>query len=254
MGSDNQCWIYYLRRFDQRRYLCLLEWIGSFAGSSSGNRFTYFPSSQFNRPCFVQYAPGYVNAVLPIPNPDNSGSYLYATSGDVGWNKNNNVFLARIPLATILTSLSGSLAAASTAGNWQFYMSTGCAGGDGTNSACWTSDVDLCDADIPAFPMCWRRIHDDLPGRRSNRWAWESWYYPTEFGGPAGGFSRTQAAMASASLQFESLSIAINPLALQRDRVHNRFTPVAAYYNPRHPFPSSLAARWRLYGHGGSFG
>ena len=41
-----------------------------------------FNSVNFGAPCFVQYANGYVNSTLPTPNPDLSGTYLYAISND----------------------------------------------------------------------------------------------------------------------------------------------------------------------------
>jgi hypothetical protein len=166
-----------------------------FSGSLQPVASPTFNAQQFGNPCFVQYAPGYANSTLPVSNPDNSGAYLYAISNDGGWNYGSNVYLARIPLATIETSLGGSLAAASTAGNWQFYISTGCAGGDGTNSACWTSTLASA---TPIFNLpneLGRSAMTYLP--TTNRYVLQSWYYPTN-NGPTSG-TQTQAQLATTS-------------------------------------------------------
>lgn len=192
-----------------------------------------FPTAQFGSPCFVQYAPGYVNSTLPTPNPDNSGSYLYAVSNDVAWNTGNNIYLARIPLSTILTSLGGTLAAASTGSNWQYYISTGCAGGDGTNNSCWTSTLASA---TPIFTMAnklGRSAMIYLPA--TNRYLLSSWYYPTLVGPISG--SQTQGVMATAS-EFEFIDCA-KPWSCT-SVVSSPDFGAAAYYNPTIE-PSSLA-------------
>ena len=155
-----------------------------------------FNSEQFGSPCFVQYAPGYVNSGLATPNPDGSGSYLYAISNDGGWNTGSNIYLARIPLATILTSLSGSPAAASTASNWQFYVSTGCTAGNGLLSGCWTSTLASATPIFTLTNQVGRAHMTYLPA--TNRYVLQTWYYPTMVGTRHPGH-KAEAAMASAS-------------------------------------------------------
>lgn len=162
-----------------------------------------FPTQQFSNPCFIQYAPGYVNSTLPTPNPDNSGTYLYAVSNDGGWNTGGNVYLGRIPLATIETSQGGSLAAASTASNWQFYVSTGCSGGDGMNNSCWTSTLTSATPIFTLPNQLGRSAMTYLPG--SNRYVLQSWYYPTN-NGPAAS-TQTEARLAFTS-QWEFIDCA----------------------------------------------
>jgi hypothetical protein len=192
-----------------------------------------FSTEQFGSPCFVQYAPGYQNATLPTPNPDNSGSFLYATSNDGGWNGGSNIYLARIPLATIETSLGGSLAAASVPGNWQFYISTGCAGGDGTNSACWTSTLTSA---TPIFSLpnkLGRSSMTYLPA--TNRYEISTWFYPTTNGPTRTTQAQTQM---SATSQFEFIDCA-KPWSCT-GVVSTIDYPTAGYYNPA-VVPPSLA-------------
>jgi hypothetical protein len=157
-----------------------------------------FNSSNFGAPCFIQYAPGYVNSTLPTPNPDNSGSYLYVISNDGDINMGSNIYLARIPLSTILTSLSGSLSAASTPGSWSFYNSAGCAGGDGTNSACWGAIGSA----TPIFTLTnklGRSAMTYLPS--TNRYVMTTWNWPIGYGPTSGSVTEAQIA-ATSQLEF----------------------------------------------------
>ena len=157
-----------------------------------------FNSSNFGAPCFIQYAPGYVNTTLPISNPDNSGSYLYAISNDSAINTGSNIYLGRIALATIETSLGGSLAAASTAANWQFYNSAGCSGGDGTNSACWG----VLGSATPIFTLAnklGRSAMTYLPA--TNRYVITTWNWPLGYGPTSGSVTENQIA-ATSQLEF----------------------------------------------------
>lgn len=192
-----------------------------------------FNSQQFGSPCFIQYAAGYVNSTLPTPSPDNSGTYLYATSNDGGWNAGSNVYLARIPLATIEVSLGGSLAAASVPANWQFYNSLGCAGGDGMNSACWISALASATPIYTSANKAARSQMTYLPA--TNRYILGEWYFPL-MGGPTK-LTQTQAiAVMSSQLQYIDCA---KPWLCTGVVSTNDF-PIQGYYQPT-IVPNSLA-------------
>jgi hypothetical protein len=147
-----------------------------------------FTANTFGSPTFIQYPASYCGT-----GPDGSASYLYAISNDLAWNTGSNVYLARTPCATILTSLGGSPAAASVAANWQFYdtANTGCSG-TGTDSNCWTSALASA---TPIFTLANRLGVTSMSYVPvGNRYLLSSWYYPSVNGPKSGTQTQTQMA------------------------------------------------------------
>ena len=130
-----------------------------------------FPSA-FTTPQFINY--GRDDNVASTA--DGGDQYVYAVSND-GWAYDGSYMI----LGRVLRSQIGDL----NASEWQFY--TGPAGGDGTSSANWSSDVSGATHIISAAHQLSQSSVNYIPGL--HRYVLTSFYYPFNSQWPRSGYT-----------------------------------------------------------------